>query len=65
MDNTSHKYWEQKLSEWKSSGLDIRDWCRKSNTDVKQFFSWKNRLEDSGSESERTVFAEVIPHYES
>ena len=64
MEHTSRKYWEQKISEWRSSGLNIRDWCQKSHTDVKQFYTWKKRLENSESESEETVFAEVTPHYQ-
>ena len=64
MEHTSRKYWEQKISEWRSSGLNIRDWCQKSHTDVKQFYTWKKRLENSESESEETVFAEITPHYQ-
>ena len=64
METTSRKYWEQKLSEWRSSGLNIRDWCQKNQTDVKQFYIWKNRLEDNGDEAKETVFAEVTSHYQ-
>ena len=32
MEHISRKYWEQKISEWSSSGLNIRDWCQKSHT---------------------------------
>ena len=41
MEHISRKYWEQKISEWSSSGLNIRDWCQKSHTVVKQFYTWK------------------------
>ena len=49
MEHTSRKYWEQKISEYRSSGLNIRDWCQKSHTDVKQFYTWKKRLKNISS----------------
>ena len=65
MENTSHKYWEQKISEWSSSGLNIRDWCEESQTDIKQFYKWKNKLENNGVETQETVFAEVTSHFQA
>lgn len=55
----------RKYQNGNPSGLNIRDWCQKSHTDVKQFYTWKNRLEDSDVKAEETVFAEVTPIYQS
>ena len=29
MENVSIQYWEQKISEWQTSGLNVHDWCQK------------------------------------
>ena len=56
MGNTSMQYWEQKITEWRISGLDIREWCQKDQIDLKQFYIWKNKLKNIKTESEEPVF---------
>ena len=65
MENTSMQYWEQKITEWRTSGLDIREWCQKNQIDLKQFYIWKNKLKNIKTESEEPVFVEVTSQYQS
>ena len=64
MENTtSMQYWEQRIAEWRTSGLDIRDWCQKKQIDLKQFYIWKNKLKNI--ESQEPVFVEVTSQCKS
>ena len=57
MESFSLEYWEQQVSEWRVSGLNVRDWCRSHQIDVKQFYSWKKYLENQ--KPKEIDFAEV------
>jgi hypothetical protein len=37
------RFWEQHLSEWKSSGLSAAEYCRRNKVSPKSFFYWKRR----------------------
>ena len=64
MENVSIQYWEQKISEWETSGLNVRDWCQKKQIDLKQFYTWKNKLTEMKAASEEPVFVEVTSDYQ-
>lgn len=59
MENVNQIYWEEKLAEWKSSGQELRTWCKEHQIDVKKFNYWKSRLNVTGGNDPSPIFAEV------
>lgn len=45
MSSNSNSSWEDKLNNWRSSGLSIKAWCRKNNVADHLFHYWKRKLQ--------------------
>ena len=38
--------WQQRLQDWRESGLNQKQWCEQNNIRQPQFWYWKKKLEE-------------------
>ncbi len=50
--------WATRITEQKSSGLSVVEWCRQNNTSKDKFFYWKRLLKD---EAVTQMLPEIVP----
>ena len=50
--------WATRITEQKSSGLSVVEWCRQNNTSKDKFFYWKRLLKD---EAFSQMLPEIVP----
>lgn len=55
MDHEKQKLWEKRMKEWEASGLGGKSWCKQQGISECQFWYWKKRLGNSGSEKEKEI----------
>lgn len=55
--NQSSIDWESVVSEWRASGESQASFCRSRKLDLKRFYYWKSRLNDS----EQSSFVAIGP----
>lgn len=41
---TRDKYWREVIGNWKDSGLNVRDFCRREDLREPQFYAWRREL---------------------
>lgn len=41
---TRDKYWREVIGNWKASGLNVRDFCRREDLREPQFYAWRREL---------------------
>ncbi len=49
--------WKDRISEQRTSGLTIKQWCKERQISTQQFYYWKKRVVESGLE--RRSFIEL------
>lgn len=65
MDQKPLELWKQRLSDRKTSGLNVIDWCDKNNLTKHAYYYWMKRVKADIQKSDVSipVFAEVEPEY--
>lgn len=58
MDNTI-ELWQKRLEQQKSSGLNIREWCRQNHIADKTYYKWRKAVSVSDTSDRNSV--EFVP----
>lgn len=58
MDNTV-ELWQKRLKQQKSSGLNIREWCRQNHIAEKTYYEWRKAVSVSDTPDSNSV--EFVP----
>ena len=58
MDNTI-ELWQKRLEQQKSSGLNIREWCRQNHIAEKTYYKWRKAVSVSDTSDRNSV--EFVP----
>ena len=58
MDNTI-ELWQKRLEQQKSSGLNIREWCRQNHIAEKTYYKWRKAVSVSDTPDSNSV--EFVP----
>jgi hypothetical protein len=64
-DTDQQQFWQMVIETWKSSGLSVRQFCKKESLSEPSFYSWRKKLagddseQDNQHESEPSAFIEV------
>ena len=59
------QFWQMVIETWQSSGLSVRQFCKKESLSEPSFYSWRKKLtggdseQDNQHESEPSTFIEV------
>ena len=54
----SIEVWQQRISEWRKTGISIAEWCRENQIVYHQFIYWKGRLQPAKTNSS-SLFTEL------
>ena len=49
------KYWQERIEQWRKSGLSQAEFCRQTHTNLKRFYQWRNTLKPHSEHSENEV----------
>ena len=64
-DTDQQQFWQMVIETWQSSGLSVRQFCKKESLSEPSFYSWRKKLtgdnseQDNQHESEPSAFIEV------
>ena len=50
--------WKERISDQRTSGLTIKQWCKNHRVSIQQFYYWKKRVTETNSE--RLSFVELV-----
>jgi hypothetical protein len=71
-DTDQQQFWQMVIETWQSSGLSVRQFCKKENPSEPSFYSWRKKLtgdnsqQDTQHKPESSAFIEVtIPQNNS
>ena len=71
-ETDQQQFWKMVIETWQSSGLSVRQFCKKESLSEPSFYSWRKKLtgadsqQDNQHESEPSAFIEVaIPQNNS
>lgn len=59
IEKTKQELWQQRISAWEQSGMEIRAWCLKNHIEEQQFHYYKRQLRIKQDSSQVPMFAEV------
>ena len=61
--NTQNKLtlWAGRISECRSSGQRVKDWCRENGICEQTYYRWQRRLYEMASARQEVQFAEITP----
>lgn len=51
--------WTQRVSECRSSGLTVRNWCEQHEINEKTYYYWQRRMWESMNESRSSQFVQI------
>ena len=51
--------WAQRVSECRSSGLTVRNWCEQHRINEKTYYYWQRRIWESMNESRSSRFVQI------
>ena len=51
--------WAQRVSECRSSGLTVRQWCEEHGINEKTYYYWQRRIWESMNESRNSRFVQI------
>ena len=57
--NQRMEEWAQRVSECRSSGLTVRNWCEQHEINEKTYYYWQHRIWKSMSESRSGRFVQI------
>ena len=59
IEKNKQELWQQRISDWEQSGMEIRAWCSKNHIEEQQFHYYKRQLKHKQDTSQVPMFAEV------
>ena len=61
IEKNKQELWQQRISDWEQSGMEIRAWCSKNHIEEQQFHYYKRQLKHKQNTSQVPIpmFAEV------
>ena len=59
IEKNKQELWQQRISDWEQSGMEIRAWCLKHHIEEQQFHYYKRQLRVKSDTSQVPMFAEV------
>ena len=59
IEKNKQELWQQRISDWEQSGMEIRAWCLKHHIEEQQFHYYKRQLKHKQDTSQVPMFAEV------
>ncbi len=59
IEKNKQELWQQRISDWEQSGMEIRAWCLKNHIEEQQFHYYKRQLRMKSDGSQLPMFAEV------
>ena len=59
IEKNKQELWQQRISDWEQSGMEIRAWCLKHHIEEQQFHYYKRQLKVKQDMSQVPIFAEV------
>jgi hypothetical protein len=54
-------YWQRVIEQQESSGLSVLDFCRENHRSPYQFYRWRRRFRQKGTEEISGGFLELVP----
>ena len=58
--NDRLRLWTERVAACRSSGKQVRQWCRENGVNEKTYYYWQRRVYESAKAAAGAVFAEVI-----
>lgn len=58
IEKNKQELWQQRISDWKQSGMEIRAWYLKHHIEEQQFYYYKRQLRIKPDTSQVPMFAE-------
>ena len=59
IEKNKQELWQQRISDWEQSGMEIRAWCSKNHIEEQQFHYYKRQLRVKQDTAPVPMFAEV------
>ena len=59
IEKNKQELWQQRISDWEQSGMEIRAWCSKNHIEEQQFHYYKRQLRVKQDTASVPMFAEV------
>ncbi len=53
--------WAERISECRSSGQNVKAWCKENRVCEQTYYKWQKRLFEIAQAQQKTPFAEVTP----
>lgn len=65
MNQKSLELWKHRITDRKTSGLNVTDWCKKNNLTKHAYYYWLRRIEVNTQDSDTSmpIFAEIETTY--
>jgi len=57
--NRRMEEWSQRVTECRSSGLTVRNWCEQHGINEKTYYYWQRRIWDSMNKSRSSRFVQI------
>ena len=59
IEKNKQELWQQRISDWEQSGMEIRAWCLKNHIEEQQFHYYRRQLRIKPNTEQVPMFAEV------
>ena len=59
--NELKQQWQQRLQDWRESGLNQKQWCEQNNIQQPQFWYWKKKLEEIPAAKPNKTTSAFVP----